>query len=231
MGDRTTERLDNFTDAAFAFALSWLLVGQDAAPANLADLRAAAADIPAFAIGFAIIATFWITHVRWRKMRGEGGALASVLTIALVFLVLIYIRPLQGMALSLSRYLGGAGRPFTGDLGGLFLIYGAGFAAMSAATAGLFLDAARDRDTPAAIRRTALGEFAIWSLLTVTGLVSIAISLVPGLGSLAPWAYATLPATVTLLGFAYPWDEPPPSSDDAAPQSAEASPDPTRPAP
>lgn len=209
MGDRTTERLDGFTDAAFAFALSWLLIGQDAPPTSLGDLHAAVADIPAFAIGFATIVVFWITHVRWRGMRGEGGPVGAALTILLVFLVLVYIRPLQGMALSLSHYLGGRGRAFQGDLGGLFLIYGEGFAAMTAATAGLFLDVARDLRVPPPVRRVARGELAIWSLLTATGLVSILISLLPGLGALAPWAYATLPATVTLVALLYRWDEPP----------------------
>ena len=68
----TTERLDNFTDAAFAFAISLLVIGGAGAPANFEALQAALGDVPAYAFGFAVIAMFWSGHVRWRALRGEG---------------------------------------------------------------------------------------------------------------------------------------------------------------
>ncbi len=207
MGEDTA-RLDSFTDAAFAFALSLLVIGSNAVPTSLADLRAAVADVPTFAIGFAVIALFWTSHLRWRRLRGAGGAVSMLLTLALVFLVLVYIRPLQGMALSLSSYLGGSGTEFRGDLGGLFLIYGAGFAAMSAVIAALFFEAHRDRHLDPNKRRVALGEAAIWGVCFATGLVSALMTLAPGLSFWAPWAYATLPVTIPLSAFHYPWDAP-----------------------
>ena len=199
-----TERLDNFTDAAFAFALSLLVIGSDV-PASLAELKAAVADIPAFAIGFATIAMFWSAHVRWRAMRGAGGPVSVLVTLALVFIVLTYIRPLQGMALSFSAFMGGSGRGFAGDIGGLFAIYGAGFAAMSAAVAALFLDAAHAGTSQ---RRAARGEAMIWGLLALTGLVSMLMALTRSLAMAAPWAYATLPLTVGLAAYLYTWAEP-----------------------
>lgn len=53
-----TQRLDAFTDASFAFALSLLVVGQGRVPNTLAQLHAEVADVPAFAIGFVVIAMF-----------------------------------------------------------------------------------------------------------------------------------------------------------------------------
>ena len=67
----STERLDNFTDAAFAFAVSLLVIGGAEAPSNIQTLVAALGDIPAFAFGFAVMAMFWMGHVRWRRLRGS----------------------------------------------------------------------------------------------------------------------------------------------------------------
>ena len=55
MQDRSAERLDGFTDAAFAFAVSLLVVGGgNLGPPDSADLLRRLADLPAFAVGFAI---------------------------------------------------------------------------------------------------------------------------------------------------------------------------------
>ena len=67
-----TSRLDNFTDAAFAFAVTLLVIGGSEAPTSLAMLARAVAEVPAFAIGFAIIAMFWFAHVRWRRFAARA---------------------------------------------------------------------------------------------------------------------------------------------------------------
>jgi hypothetical protein len=51
-------RVDAFTDAAFAFAVSLLVIRGAGAPANFSELVRALADIPAFAFGFAVVAMF-----------------------------------------------------------------------------------------------------------------------------------------------------------------------------
>jgi hypothetical protein len=94
----STNRVDAFTDAAFAFAVSLLVIGGAGAPSDLSQLTRALADIPAFAFGFAIIALFWLGHMRWRKLRGAGDSRSLLLTLMLVFLTLIYVQPLRGMA-------------------------------------------------------------------------------------------------------------------------------------
>ena len=50
-GAMATERLDNFTDAAFAFAVSLLVIGGAQSPGDIDTLVAALGDIPAFAFG------------------------------------------------------------------------------------------------------------------------------------------------------------------------------------
>jgi uncharacterized membrane protein len=201
-----TDRLDGFTDAAFAFALTLLVIGRSGVPENFEDLAAAMAEVPAFAIGFAIIGMFWFTHVRWRRYRGEGDWLSVLLTFALIFLVLIYVRPLQAVALSLSAVLGAPGLSFRGDVGALFTIYGAGFAAMSAVVMGLFAEARRNPELGAGERRQLRGEILTWAILTATGLLSMLLSLSEATERLSPWPYATLPLTIGLFAALYDWD-------------------------
>lgn len=197
------DRLDNFTDAAFAFAVTLLVIGGSEAPTNVAMLRAAVAEVPAFAIGFAVIAMFWSAHVRWRRIRGEGDWLSAILSILLVFLVLVYVQPLRAMARSLSTYLGGGGTPFTGDVGDLFLIYGAGFILMAATMAALFAEAQRNRVLDSETRYALRGEVWIWIILITTGLVSIAMTRFAAIERFAPMVYATLPLSIGL--FVWRW--------------------------
>ena len=213
-----TARLDAFTDAAFAFAVTLLVIGGSDASVSYDGLAAAVADVPTFAIGFAIIVMFWFGHVRWRSYRGDGDWLSVLLTLLLIFLVLIYIQPLRAMARSLSGFLGGSGRPFVGDLGDLFMIYGAGFVAMSATTAALFAESMRGAALDREYRVVARGEVIIWLILTVTGLVSILLASFEASEGLAPLAYATLAFTIGLFTARYDWSagtKPPPEFDGA----------------
>jgi uncharacterized membrane protein len=201
-----TSRLDNFTDAAFAFAMTLLVIGGTEAPTSVAMLSAALAEMPAFAIGFAVIAMFWFAHARWRRYRGEGDWLSALLTVLLVFLVLIYVQPLRAMARSLSTFLGGTGTPFSGDVGDLFLIYGAGFVAMALTTMCLFAEARRNPELAPDEARAARGETWIWLILVVTGIVSMVLSALEATEEIAPLVYATLPVTIGLFVWRFDWD-------------------------
>ena len=83
----------------------------------------------------------------------------------LVFLVLIYVQPLRAMARSFSTFLGGGGTPFGGDVGDLFLIYGAGFVAMAATTAALFVEAQRNPALDGRAARPCAARCCIWLIL------------------------------------------------------------------
>ncbi|SOB80932.1 Uncharacterized membrane protein [Sphingomonas guangdongensis] len=196
-------RIDAFTDAAFAFAVSLLVVGAGGG-AGGDVLRQTVAAIPAFAIGFAIIAMFWLAHVAWRRLRGPGDGRATVLTLLLVFVTLIYVVPLRAMATAFADFLRGNPTDTATAIGELFVIYGIGFCAMSVVTAFLFRDVLRARDLPAATRQAALGQVWIWSILAWTGALSTILALFAATQLIAPWLYATLPLTVGL--FAWQWD-------------------------
>ena len=132
--------LDAFVDAAFAFAVTLLVIGGGDVPATYADLEQVMRNAPAFAIGFAFIVMFWHGHVRWRGYRRGGGALPELLSLALVFLVLVYVYPLRLMAVSLVEFVVSDIRTIRTEqeVANLFALYGLGFMAMAGAMAALF---------------------------------------------------------------------------------------------
>ncbi|HYJ84248.1 MAG TPA: TMEM175 family protein [Allosphingosinicella sp.] len=200
----TAGRIDNFTDAAFAFAVSLLVIGGAGAPADFGALTRALGDIPAFAFGFAVVVMFWFAHVRWRRLRGEGDWRSLCLTLLLVFLVLIYIQPLRAMAAATAIFFTGQGGGFRGNVASLFAVYGTGFVLMSLTIAALFADARRNPELDRASRAEAKGEMAIWLILAATGAVSILLSFTR-FGPFAAFAYSTLPVTIGLFSRRYDW--------------------------
>jgi len=208
MTERETDRVDNFTDAAFAFAVTLMVVGAGGSAADGGTLESAIAAMPSFAIGFAIIAMFWWSHVRWRRLRGIGDGRSLLLTLLLVFTVLIYIVPLRAMATSFAALLTGDVDGYRGNLGRLFAIYGVGFTAMSAVTAALFHDALRNPDLRADGHREARGQRWIWTILATTGLASAALATVPGWAAVAPFLYATLPISIGIFAWRFDWAGP-----------------------
>lgn len=205
MASSTTTRLDAFTDAAFAFAVTLMVVGAGGGTPDYAALMTVVRAIPSFAIGFALIALFWMAHVHWRSWRGEGDWRSTLLTLMLIFVVLIYIHPLRAMASSFALFLGGRGDGYGGRLADMFAIYGVGFCAMAAITCALHHDALRNSELGIAQRQEVRGQRIIWGILTLTGLVSIAITLIRPIANLAPFAYATLPVTIGLFSSRWDW--------------------------
>ena len=204
MGD-STARLDAFTDAAFAFAISLLVIGGARAPEDIDTLVAALGDIPAFAFGFAVMAAFWMGHVRWRRLRGgEGHWTATLLTLVLIFLTLIYVQPLRAMAAATGLWFTGQGVGFRGSVADLFAVYGTGFVAMSLTMAALYVEALRRSGLTDEDRAVARGERGIWLILAVTGLLSILVTVTP-YGQWAAMLYATLPVTIGLFTYFHDW--------------------------
>jgi uncharacterized membrane protein len=205
--DRSAARLDAFVDAAFAFAVTLLVVGVGTVPESLAELRAALVNVPAFAVSFALIAMFWVGHVRWRQHAGERGGLALWLSLALVFLVLVYVYPLRLMSLSLVQFVAGhAARAATlEEVAQLFTLYGLGFIAMAGAMTGLWVLALRAVPEPGPRRAAARGEAVIWALLMAAGLLSVTLAQFRATAPLSPWVYALLGPAIGMFVWRYDW--------------------------
>lgn len=204
MGE-STARIDAFTDAAFAFAVSLLVIGGARAPEDIDTLFLSLADIPAFAVGFAIMSLFWMGHVRWRRLRGAAiDALPVMLTLFLIFLTLVYVQPLRAMAAATGLWLTGHGSGFRGGLSDLFAVYGTGFVLMSLTMAALFWEGLRNGSLTVSERRELKGERGIWLINAATGLVSVLVSMTP-FGVWAAMVYASLAITIPLYTHLHDW--------------------------
>jgi uncharacterized membrane protein len=102
-------RIDAFVDAAFAFAVTLLVIAIGHVPSSVAELVRALRGVPAFAASFFVIARLWQAHRNWSRHYGIEDVAATRLSLALVFMVLVYIYPLRMVAeLTLAGISGGA---------------------------------------------------------------------------------------------------------------------------
>ncbi|MFW6078427.1 MAG: TMEM175 family protein [Gemmatimonadota bacterium] len=66
-------RIETFTDAAFAFALTLLVISLDPA-SSYAELATALRAVPAFLLSATLLIVFWWGHHRWSRRYGlEDG--------------------------------------------------------------------------------------------------------------------------------------------------------------
>ena len=101
-------RVDAFVDAAFAFAVTLLVISIGHVPASIGELVQAMRGVPAFAASFFVIARFWQSHRHWSRRYGIEDAYGTRLSLALVFIVLVYVYPLRMVAeLTLAGISGG----------------------------------------------------------------------------------------------------------------------------
>lgn len=137
-------RIETFVAAAFAFAVSMLVISVDSIPSNFVELKQAAMDIPAFAASFAIMTWIWHEHAMWCKKFGLEDARSVMLSCLLVFLVLVYIYPLRLMMQGLFGFLSGGLLPFNMEFEAvwqvrfLFGFYALGFLLLSLTFTGLY---------------------------------------------------------------------------------------------
>ena len=63
-------RIEAFVDAAFAFAMSMLVISVGTIPDSIPKLLEALKGTPAFAACFAQLAVFWYAHMKWSRRYG-----------------------------------------------------------------------------------------------------------------------------------------------------------------
>jgi hypothetical protein len=91
-------RIEVFVDAAFAFAVTMLVISFDAIPTNYSEVVLAIKGIPAFILAVIQLVWIWYTHNKWSRRFGLDTAHTVVLSAALLIVVLIYIYPMRIMA-------------------------------------------------------------------------------------------------------------------------------------
>jgi hypothetical protein len=98
-------RIETFTDAAFAFALTLLAISLDPLT-TLADLRDALRGVPAFLLSATMLMMFWWGHHEWSRRYGMDDRRTFVLSCLLVFTMLVYVYPLRFMFGLMMAWLG-----------------------------------------------------------------------------------------------------------------------------
>lgn len=204
-----TTRLDTFCDAAFAFAVTILVISSGGVPDSYRQLLEALKDVPAFAASFASIAGFWLAHRAWSSDYGLDDAPATILSLIMVFVMLVYVYPLKMMFSAFASYASGGRLPTSfvmadpREMLGLFMIYGAGFAAQTGMLAALHAHALRAPGLGLDPRERLLTRQKIvrFAVLGGTGLASalFAALLPPRIAIYAGFLYMTLPVTMPLL--------------------------------
>ncbi|PZQ18633.1 MAG: DUF1211 domain-containing protein [Rhodanobacter denitrificans] len=175
-------RLEAFVDAAFAFALTLLVISIDTIPESIGDLTAALKGVPAFALSFAVIAMFWYQHARWSRRYGSDRLAVTLLSLVLVFLVLIYVYPLKIVFSAAMTTLSGGWLPSTtridslADLVLVYRVYGLGWSAMWLCIVGLYWVAARDGEPTPERAADIAANVAVGGVAIATGLVSVLIA-------------------------------------------------------
>jgi uncharacterized membrane protein len=197
---REVSRIEGFSDAVFAFAITLLVVSLEV-PKTFDELMLAVRGFPAFAVSFALLFQVWWRHYKFFRHYGLEDTRTIALTGVLLFVVLFYVYPLKFVwTIVFSQFRDGPIRDEVMRVEQapmLFVVYGVGVAAVFAILAALYAHAYSQRAmlelTPAEVVET---RFAIYGNVALAGiaLVSIVVALVTA---------RVAPRAVGIAGFVY----------------------------
>lgn len=202
-------RIDAFVDAALAFAVTLLVVAGGHVPESAEALATAMRGVPAFAAAFLLLSRLWLGHRQWSRRYGIEDAVSVRPSLALVFVMLVYVYPLRMVAeLVIALCSGGALvehgiaiRSAT-EMRFVYITFGAGYAIASGLFALLYRHALVRADAlalDAAERIRTRRSIARYVLFAGIGLLSILLSLpLPLQLAQSPWYYA-VPGLAYLL--------------------------------
>jgi len=184
-------RLEGFSDAVFAFAVTLLVVSLEV-PRTFDELWKTMQGFIAFAICFTLLFQVWWRHHTYFRRYGLEDTLTKTLTGVLLFVVLFYVYPLKfvwtvlvkqvlhGVGGAVATLPDGRVEPMmrASQVWQLFVIYGLGAAAMFGVFAALYGHAYRRR---AALRLTPEEELetrlSVMSNLGMVGVALLSVSL------------------------------------------------------
>ena len=145
-------RLEVFIDAAFAFAVTMLVISFDSIPRSYDEVMLAIKNIPAFIIAVAQLVWIWHTHNVWSRRFGLDTTYTVFISAALLTVMLIYVYPMRIMAGGMfawltSNYLPSNFSFITLDqLRDMFIFLGFGFIALSLVFVQMYRYAAQMKD-------------------------------------------------------------------------------------
>ena len=203
-------RLETFTDAAFAFAITMLVIAAQQIPDDIKSLLAAFRNVPTFAFSIAVLGIFWWGHWEWSRRYGIEDGVSIIISWALIVTILIYIYPLKAIFGAMWFLLsdGRVGqalviRSTESEARSLFAAYALGFTAVSGEIVLLNFRAWQLRDALQLNARERLmthSEMTGWSIPISVGIVSLLLSQTLPIGEIAwcGWIYFSLPVPLLL---------------------------------
>lgn len=178
-------RLETFVDAAFAFAVTMLVISVDDVPRSYDEFVVALKSIPAFIASFFQVMMFWLGHRAWSQRYGLEDGLALTISLVLVCGILVVVFPLRVLFSSAFGYFSDGVLPFPfevewEDMRAVFAIYGFGFSVMCSLMALLYVHAWRNADwlgLDVQERLATRGEIESWLIPAATGLLGMIAAL------------------------------------------------------
>ena len=179
-------RLEAFVDAAFAFALTLVVIAGNDIPASVDELVLAMKAVPTYAACFLLIMRCWTAHTDWSRRYGLDDAVSRRLGVLLVFLVLIFVYPMRMVFSSLFNALSGGYLP-TGfsinsaaDVPAMFIMFAVAFGLLGLVMTALYWHAWRQRDALSlSLHEQAQTRFEImnWGAVPAVALLSLGLAL------------------------------------------------------
>ena len=180
-------RLETFIDAAFAFAISMLVIAAQQIPDNVQALLAAFRNVPTFLCCIAVLSIFWRGHWLWSRRYGLEDGASILISWTMIVTILIFIYPLKAIFGSMWYLLsdGQVGQRLSQhttetQARTIFAIYALGLIAISAEILMLYLRAWQLREPlrlDARERLVTRGELTGWSIPVSVGIVSLVLAL------------------------------------------------------
>ena len=206
-------RLETFIDAAFAFAISMLVIAAQQIPDNVQALLAAFRNVPTFVCCIAVLSIFWRGHWLWSRRYGLEDGASILISWTMIVTILIFIYPLKAIFGAMWYLLsdGQVGQRFSQHTTEtqertIFAIYALGLIAISAEILLLYLRAWHLREPLRLNARERLltrGELTGWSVPVGVGIVALIFALtlpteqIPWSG----WIYFSMIILVPLHAF------------------------------
>src|SRR4051794_10943497 len=132
-------RLETFIDAAFAFAISMLVIAAQQIPDDIQALLAAFKNVPTFICSIAVLGIYWRGHWLWSRRYGLEDGVSILISWMMIVTILIFIYPLKAIFGAMWNLLsnGQVGHPFSlhtteAQARTIFAIYALGLIAISA---------------------------------------------------------------------------------------------------
>lgn len=202
-------RLETFIDAAFAFAVTMLVIATGQVPDDIQALLVAFKNVPAFVASIAVLSIFWRGHWLWSRRFGLEDGVSILISWTMLVTILIYVYPLKLLFGGMFYYVTAhaVGQAITahteGQARALFAIYGLGFSAIAVEILLLNLRAWRLRE-PLRLndheKSMTRWELSGWSVPAAVGFASLLLALTLPMQYLewSGWVYMSMGFLVPL---------------------------------